>query len=153
MNARRQGNADAAEERLLRWLTWNQEVEADYGIALILAELGFLAEERGNSADAAESHRGSLAAARRTDDPRAIALALEGLAGAASLSGDPATAAGLLGAAHAARQSAAAPLPAAERSDVDRIVTRTRTALGAERFTARFAAGAETDWRVEPPDH
>lgn len=151
MSARRQGRWEDAEPRLRKWLAWNREVEADYGVSLILAELGFLAEERGDADSAHRLHREGLTAARQTGDPRAIALALEGLAGAASLAGDHPTAATLLGTAHSARQSANAPLPEGERADVDRSTHRTRAALGAEAFIARFDTGAELDWRIDPP--
>ncbi|MEV1004591.1 hypothetical protein [Nonomuraea sp. NPDC050202] len=81
------------------------------------------------------------AAAGDTGDPRAIALALEGIAGARALAGDPARAARLLGAAAAARASAGAPLPTAERGDVDRITTALRAACGPAGFEAEFEQG------------
>lgn len=143
LSARRQGRLDEAEARLRRWLDWNRAVEADYGVALILAELGFVAELRGDAEAARALHRDGLAAARNTGDPRAVALALEGLAGAESLAGEHARAAGLLGAAHAAREGVGAPLPPGEGADVDRITARTRAALGSEAFTAEFNHGTQ----------
>jgi hypothetical protein len=59
-------------------------------------------------------------------DPRAIALAREGLAGAATLEGSLDEAERLLAAAADLRQAVGAPLPAAERGDVDRITARIR---------------------------
>ncbi|MDP4510939.1 BTAD domain-containing putative transcriptional regulator [Nonomuraea turcica] len=142
LGARRQGRFDRAESYLRRWLEWNRQFDAEYGAALILAELGFLAELRGNAETALALHLEGLAAARDTGDPRAIALALEGLAGARALAGHPVRAARLLGAASAARASAGAPLPAAERGDVDRITAALQAALGEAGFEAEFERGA-----------
>ncbi|MDX3108106.1 BTAD domain-containing putative transcriptional regulator [Nonomuraea angiospora] len=142
LGARRQGRLDRAESYLRRWLEWNRQFDAEYGSALILAELGFIAELRGDAQTALALHLEGLAAARDTGDPRAIALALEGLAGARALAGHPLQAARLLGAASAARASADAPLPAAERGDVDRITTALRATLGEAGFGAGFEQGA-----------
>ncbi|GAB2593100.1 BTAD domain-containing putative transcriptional regulator [Streptomyces capparidis] len=119
--ARRQGRLDEAEAHLTGWLEWNRRLDSEHGTALILAELGFIAELRGDAPTALALHRQGLAAARRTGDPRALALALEGLAGARALAGRRRGAARLLAAAAATRERLGAPLPAAERGDVDRI--------------------------------
>ncbi|WP_246631911.1 ATP-binding protein [Pseudonocardia nigra] len=147
LGARRQGDLDAAEAHLGAALAWNRRLQADYGvpyygITLLLAELGFIAELRGDAACADALHREGVAAARAVGEPRAIALAAEGLAGAAAMAGEHERAARLLGAASAAREAVGAPLPAAERGDVDRIATAARAALGEEAFAAAFAAGA-----------
>ncbi|MGP3937290.1 BTAD domain-containing putative transcriptional regulator [Nonomuraea sp. KM88] len=142
LGARRQGRLDRAESYLRRWLEWNRQFDAEYGAALILAELGFVAELRGEAKTALELHREGLAAARDTGDPRAIALAFEGLAGAWALAGHPLRATRLLGVASAARASVDAPLPAAERGDVDRIAAALRAALGEAGFEAEFELGA-----------
>lgn len=126
MVARRQGRLDDAEAHLTRWLEWTRALEADYGVALLLAELGFVAELRGDAGHARRLHEAGLAAAHSSGDPRAKALALEGLAGARSLAGENAEAAGLLEQAARLRASAGAPLPEAERRDVDRITARIR---------------------------
>ncbi|GIG67588.1 BTAD domain-containing putative transcriptional regulator [Phytomonospora endophytica] len=139
--ARRRGDLDAAERRLRPWLDWNRRLAPDTGAALILAELGFAAEQRGDAAAALELHGEGLTAARNTGDPRAVALAWEGLAGAYALAGEPTRAARLLGAAHAARDAVGAPLPQGERGDVDRIGAAVRVALGDEGFEAAFARG------------
>ncbi|SHF12404.1 BTAD domain-containing putative transcriptional regulator [Streptoalloteichus hindustanus] len=143
LGARRQGDLDAAEEHLLAWLDWNRRLDGDAGVALILAELGFVAEQRGDAERARRLHLEGLRAAKATGDPRAVALAVEGLAGALSAAGEHDRAARLLGAADAARVSVGAPLPAAERDDVDRVAARIRDALGADAFSAAFARGAE----------
>ncbi|MFG1686478.1 BTAD domain-containing putative transcriptional regulator [Nonomuraea sp. NPDC049269] len=134
--ARRQGRLDEAEGLLRRWLRWVRQVAGEPGAALILAELGFVAELRGDAAAALEWQREGLAVARRVGDPRAIALAMEGLAGAQALGGRHEEAARLLDTAGALRASVGAPLPDAERGDVDRIAAAVRVALDLRRSRA-----------------
>ncbi|MFD6329125.1 BTAD domain-containing putative transcriptional regulator [Streptomyces niveus] len=141
LGARRTGALDEAQERLVRIRDWYAEVSTEAGNALVLAELGFVAEQRGDAATALTTHLDGLTAARATGNPRAVALALEGLAGARSLAGDPESAALLLGAATAARERTGAPLPAAESADVDRVTRAARTALGTGAFEEAFARG------------
>ncbi|GAA2668405.1 hypothetical protein GCM10010400_31580 [Streptomyces aculeolatus] len=145
MGARRQGRLAEAEAHLRHWLDWDRKIESDVGTALILAELGFVAELAGDPEQARAHHREGLAFARPTGDPRAIALALEGLAGAESLDGDAGEAARLLGRAEALRAAAGAPLPAAERLDTDRIMGRLRAALPPDALAAEIAAGREAE--------
>ncbi|WP_326798537.1 winged helix-turn-helix domain-containing protein [Streptomyces sp. NBC_01808] len=118
-SARRQGRLDAAEEHLYAAEQAHRDDGYRSGLAYVLAELGFVAEQRGDADQARARHTESLALARAASDPRAVALATEGLAGAASLAGDAGDAARLL--AEAARIR---PLPPAERTDVDRITAR-----------------------------
>ncbi|MFD7457062.1 MULTISPECIES: BTAD domain-containing putative transcriptional regulator [unclassified Streptomyces] len=148
LGARRRGDLDAAEAHLRPWLDWNRSRGADIGVALILAELGFCAELRGDAGRSLALHRDGLAAALASEDPRAVALALEGLAGAHALGGRPASAARLLGTAEATRERSGAPLPPAEQGDVRRVSARARDALGAEAFTAEHAAGRAVDHRA-----
>ncbi|MFI7449269.1 BTAD domain-containing putative transcriptional regulator [Nonomuraea sp. NPDC049714] len=127
--ARRAGDLDAAWAYFSESLAWNRRLKADYGLpfygaALLLAELGFVAEERGDAGAARALHQEGLTVAREIGDPRAVALALEGLAGVAALEGAHEEAARLLGEAGALRESVGAPLPPAERGDVDRITAR-----------------------------
>ncbi|MFI7707356.1 AfsR/SARP family transcriptional regulator [Nonomuraea sp. NPDC049480] len=150
LGARRQGRLDRAESYLRRWLEWNRQFDAEYGSALILAELGFVAELRGDAETALALHLEGLAAAQDTGDPRALALALEGLAGARALAGHPVRAAHLLGAASAARTSVGAPLPAAERGDVDRITAALQAVLGQAGFDAGFEQGATLGPDTDP---
>ncbi|PCG84078.1 AfsR family transcriptional regulator [Streptomyces sp. WZ.A104] len=143
LGARRTGDADLAEKLLHKTLAWHRAVSFDPGPALLLAELGFLAEQRGDAEAALSLHHQGFAVARESGDPRAVALAQEGLAGAHALAGDPVRAARLLGAAHRARAAAGAPLPEAERGDVDRVGAAVRAALGAEGFTREFLADTD----------
>lgn len=141
IGARRRGDLDAAERHLLPWLEWNRRLGVDSGSALVLAQLGYAAEQRGDAQCAERLHLDGLTAARRTGDPRALALAFEGLAGARSLASRHDEAAALLGTAAAVRAAVDAPLPRAERVDVDRAAARSGEALGRGGFKAAYARG------------
>ncbi|MFJ4521089.1 BTAD domain-containing putative transcriptional regulator [Streptomyces sp. NPDC088810] len=145
LGARRSGDIDAAEAHLLRIRDAHADVSSPAGDHLLHAELGFIAELRGDAARSAAHHLRSLGIAHLLDEPRALALSLEGLAGTAALGGDRSgatCAALLLGAAHAARRSVGAPLPPAERADVDRVTAAARSVLGRRAFTEAFERGA-----------
>ncbi|MCP2169432.1 BTAD domain-containing putative transcriptional regulator [Goodfellowiella coeruleoviolacea] len=141
LSARRQGRYAAARDHLEKWVDWLRGVEGEPGLALALTELGFAAEQLGEAETALRLHRESLRAARAVGDPRAVALSFEGLAGAHRLAGQAATAARLLGAAAALRQAVGAPLPPAERADVDRLTRALRDDLGPDAFDAEFQHG------------
>ncbi|MFJ8040430.1 BTAD domain-containing putative transcriptional regulator [Kitasatospora sp. NPDC096147] len=142
LGERRSGDLPAATTRLHHLLT-AYGGRAGYApvTTLLLAELGFAAEQSGDPDTARRHHLDGLAIARTLGDPRAIALALEGLAGTAAATGDHPTAARLLGCAAATRAGVGAPLPPAERTDVDRITTPTRAALGPTLFTTHHTEG------------
>ncbi|MFH8438065.1 BTAD domain-containing putative transcriptional regulator [Streptomyces sp. NPDC018007] len=150
LGARRSGDLDAAEAHLLHLRDDYADVSSQAGDHLLLAELGFVAELRGDAHAAEAHHLAGLEIARTLGEPRALALSLEGLAGASVLSAHTSTAtrsAILLGAAAAARRRAGAPLPPAERTDVDRITTATRAALGPAAFREAYEQG--TGWEPE----
>ncbi|QES39112.1 AfsR family transcriptional regulator [Streptomyces venezuelae] len=147
LGARRSGDLDAAEAHLTRIRDRHADVSSPAGDHLRQAELGFIAELRGDAAGAEAHHLLGLRTARALAEPRAVALSLEGLAGAAAVAGTPARAAELLGAADAARRSVGAPLPPAERGDVNRISAAARAALGESAYAEAFARGADL-----PPD-
>ncbi|MFF5832028.1 BTAD domain-containing putative transcriptional regulator [Streptomyces bacillaris] len=145
LGARRSGDLDGAEAHLLHLRDGYADVSSQAGDHLLLAELGFVAELRGDADTAAAHHLQGLEIARALAEPRALALSLEGLAGAAALTADGPSAtraAVLLGAAAAARRAAGAPLPPAERADVDRVTAAARAALGAAAFSEAYAEGA-----------
>ncbi|GAA2834123.1 BTAD domain-containing putative transcriptional regulator [Kribbella solani] len=119
--ARRQGRLDDAERHFTKWLGWLEQVGGMPGIGFISNQLGYVAEQRGDLATARRLHQRGLEVARQTGDERAIALALEGLAGATE---DPGRALDLLAEAAALRQQVGVPLPPAERFDVDRATHR-----------------------------
>ncbi|MEU6824046.1 BTAD domain-containing putative transcriptional regulator [Streptomyces atriruber] len=143
LGARRSGDLDAAEAHLTRIRDRHADVSSPAGDHLHHAELGFVAELRGDGPGAEAHHLLGLKTARALAEPRAVALSLEGLAGAAAVSGAVERAAELLGAADAARRSVGAPLPPAERGDVDRIAAAARAALGESAYAEAFARGGE----------
>jgi hypothetical protein len=138
--ARWRGELDEARAQLERALVWSREMDASLIAAPTLACLGFVLELQGDLAAAGSVHREGLDHARRTGDPRT--LALEGLAGVARATGDAERAALLLGAANGMRESAGAPLPPAERVGVDRIATAARRDLGEARLAEVLRRGA-----------
>jgi tetratricopeptide (TPR) repeat protein len=142
MVARRTGRFDEAHEHLTTVHEWHRTAGYEPGKALTAAELGFLAEQRGDAETARRMHAEGLAAARRSGDPRAVALALEGLAGERALSGDHREAARLLGAAASARARAGETVVSNDRGDVERVTAAARAAL-VEEFDAEFARGAD----------
>jgi predicted ATPase/DNA-binding SARP family transcriptional activator len=148
--ARREGDLDDADARLRTVLDWHRQMgyAPDVGLAMVLSELGFTAEQRGDPAAAHHFHAEALAGARGLGDPRGIALALEGLAGAQAVAGQHRHAALLLGTAAAIRRSRQAPLSPAEQGDADRIAGSVRAALGESTFGAQMQRGAQ----VEPDD-
>jgi tetratricopeptide (TPR) repeat protein len=91
------------------------------GVATALSTLGFVAEARGLAAEAIDLHRAAYEAVAATGHPRAVPRALEGLAAAARLSGDPRWAAQLLGCAGALRAGSGARRTPTEDADVERI--------------------------------
>ncbi|MEU6744652.1 BTAD domain-containing putative transcriptional regulator [Spirillospora sp. NPDC046719] len=139
--ARARGDLDAAERHLRAPLGWLRGIGGTAGIAFLHAQLGYVAELRGDAEAALALHLDGLAGARATGDPRAIALALEGVAGARALAGEHIAAARLLGEASALRASAGAPLPEAEMGDINRAVGTITAAIGVAPFRSAFEHG------------
>ncbi|GHJ95956.1 SARP family transcriptional regulator [Streptomyces sp. NE5-10] len=141
LGARRSGDLAAAEHHLLLLRDRFAQASSPAGEHLRHAELGFLAELGGRHDEALGHHLRGLAVARTLAEPRALALSLEGLAGALAPH-SPAEAAALLGAADAERRTVDAPLPTAERADVDRITATLHASLGPTAFHTASTRGA-----------
>ena len=73
---RREGDLDNADARLRQVLDWHREMgyAPDVGQAMALAELSFVAEQRGDPVAARHYHAEALAIARELGDPRGIIL-------------------------------------------------------------------------------
>ncbi|MET0136566.1 MAG: BTAD domain-containing putative transcriptional regulator [Kibdelosporangium sp.] len=139
---RREGRFDVAERHFHNVLDWHRQGRFESGSSLILAELGFIAELTGNLPEAKRLQLAGFAIARSSNDPRALALAFEGLAGARALAGEHVSAARLLGAAARARESVGRPLPDGELGDVNRITAAATRALGTDSFAAEYRRGS-----------
>ncbi|KAA9379049.1 AfsR/SARP family transcriptional regulator [Microbispora cellulosiformans] len=146
--SRRGGDLDTAETHLRRLLEAapypppNEDDPPSVHVPMLLVELGFAAELRGDADAALRLHLEAFDLAARLDAPRDQVGALEGLAGALALTGDHAAAAEVFGAAEAARDASRLPPAPAERADLDRVAAACRAALGEEAFAAVRARGA-----------
>ncbi|WP_188195509.1 BTAD domain-containing putative transcriptional regulator [Nonomuraea sp. SYSU D8015] len=144
--ARRDGKLDVAEEHL-RWLLASARRQQQGGggrppyLSMVLAELGLLAERRGDPAAALARHREGFDVYRDQGSARGMAWALAGMAAALVLDGRPGLAAELLGAADAVQREAALPSSPSERAELARITTVVQAAE--PEFAARFARGGE----------
>jgi predicted ATPase len=141
--ARRDGKLDIAETHLFRLRDLARRAGTAHApyLPIVLVELGFAAELRGDPAAARALHLEAITVARQIGDPRFLAYALEGLAAASATAGSHKHAAHLLGAAAAARRSAAVPPAPAEREEVNRAASAARAALGAGPFAAVYERG------------
>jgi predicted ATPase/DNA-binding SARP family transcriptional activator len=144
--ARRQHRLDEAERYLTRLVRAAGPERAGQApplhLSMVLTELGFIAELRGEAATARRLHLRALRTSRTLGGARGVAMALEGLAGSASLAGDHETSARLLGAADSARRAAGAPAARSEQTDIDRIGSTVRASLGQAAFQAAYSDGA-----------
>lgn len=104
-------------------------------------------ELRGDAEESRALHEEAFHASREHGSRRGMVAALEGLAGALSLSGSYREAARLFGVASAVRSAEAMLVTAAENGDLERIESRIRDALGPDGFAAELdrAAGMSID--------
>jgi hypothetical protein len=145
MLRRRQGRIEDAAATAADALALYRAADIPEGSALALINLGFVAELRADASQAEGLHRQAFVEASRLGDPRAVARAVEGLAGAAVVAGEADRAARLLGAADALRHSVGSPLAQGERFDVDRIEVGLGLLLEPAAALAARRAGAEAD--------
>jgi hypothetical protein len=110
-------------------------------LSMVLDELGFTVELRGDLAAARALHEEAFLASREHQSRRGMVAALEGIAGA--LPDAPEVAAQLLGTAGAIRAADAMLVTPAEGGDISRITERVRAALGEEGFAAEFDRGGK----------
>ncbi|WP_327002295.1 winged helix-turn-helix domain-containing protein [Dactylosporangium sp. NBC_01737] len=141
MAARREGKLDVATEHLMHIAEQGRrEQQPALYLPMILVELGYAAEQRGDAAAGLALHVEAFEAAEAMGSPRDAVYALEGMASAAA-ERSAEVAARLLGAAAANRLAIEAPAAPAERDETDRVTARLVAALGRERFDALVAHG------------
>jgi predicted ATPase len=152
--------ADFARARALydEILEQHRDTDVSLDAALSLARLGFLAERNGELAEAGARHLESLDVAADLQHPPAIALALEGIAAVTAATGDPHSAAQLLGGAASLRERSDVPVDDVDAADVQRAYERSRSNLDAETFAAAHLSGKKLtltqllDLARVPPD-
>ena len=134
------GDLDEAERLHREALAAYESVGSVEGAAFTEACLGFLATRRGDGAAALELHHRSLANAAQGNERRAMALAIEGFAGAHAACGDAVNAALLFGVAAKLRgeQIVSPPWLLAERT---RVETAIRSQLGDARYDDQYRSG------------
>ncbi|MET0910963.1 MAG: tetratricopeptide repeat protein, partial [Ilumatobacteraceae bacterium] len=135
-----QGDLHEAERLHNQALAAYESVGSVEGTAFTECCLGFLATRRGDGPAALELHHRGLAQAAQGNERRAMALAVEGSAGAHAACGDAGTAALLLGVAaelHGER-IVSPPWLLAERA---RVETASRSQLGDARYADQHRAG------------
>jgi hypothetical protein len=111
------------------------------GVSTSLSVLGFVAEAEDQAATAIEHHRAAYEAVAATAHPRAIPLALEGLAAAVLGVGEPRWAAQLLGRSAEIRAAFGTERTPAEQADADRVEAAVITQIGRDAFTAAVDEG------------
>jgi len=109
------------------------------GAAAALSVLGFVAEARGDAPTAISYHSDAYAEVHTTTHPRAVPLALEGLAAARVLGGNEVWAAQLLGCADRLRSGNRR--SASEQFDVDRVQAAATARLGQSEFATVYHRG------------
>ncbi len=141
--ARRSGDLDEAQRHLDRLRDVARSPgEAILYLPMVLTELGYVAELRGNTADALAMHVEALDLAVEHDRPRDTAPPIEGSAAALADAGDVKQAARLLGAAAEHRRTTKLPASQSEQLDIDRAAHRCVDALGTDGYTAAVESGA-----------
>jgi non-specific serine/threonine protein kinase len=110
-------------------------------LALALIYWGQVASVLGQTRDAADAFQEGLKLSRDWDSAWGIAECLEGLAVVAAAEGESERAARLLGAAARLREAIGAPVHPVDRSDHERAVAASQSALGPGGYAAAWASG------------
>ena len=142
--ARRAGDVARAEEilhNLLEMAPGDSSSEPAAYHPVILCELGFIHEQRGEVDAAFALHAEAYEAAVTLAAPRDLAYALLGLSGASAFGGQFELAARLMGAAEAVRTSIGMPPSPAEEDDIDRVRQMLICSLGEDSLVASTAVG------------
>ncbi|WP_433603957.1 AfsR/SARP family transcriptional regulator [Dactylosporangium sp. CA-139114] len=141
--ARRAGRLDEADVHLGRLADQGRgEPQPALYLPMVLVELGYAAEQRGEPDEARALHLEALDAADAMGAPRDAIVAVEGLAAVTAADED---AARLLGAAAKSRETHGVAAAPAERDEIERVTQRLLATLGAQRFKALHAEGGEAD--------
>ncbi|NEA30143.1 BTAD domain-containing putative transcriptional regulator [Streptomyces sp. SID13031] len=141
--ARRSGDLESAEKRLQAMVdAARKQDEPVLYLSIVLDELGYTLELRGDPMRARELHAEAYRISREYESRRGMCWALEGLAACV---GDKAVAARLLGVAAVVRAADGYVVTAAEQGDIDRAAAAARAALGGDAFDAQYEAGGRME--------
>ena len=140
LRARSDGDFDRAHDAHLEALGWYDEASVSGGTAFTQSCLGFLAAATGDPVQAASHHREALAAAEVSNEPAALALAIEGAASVVA-DQDPGRAATLLGGSRALWTMASAASNRTHRDDIDQVSQAVAASLGEPAYEAAVQAG------------
>ena len=136
-----QGDLIQAETMYQESLSLFRELGDKLGTAFALYQLGKLALTRNDVSSAAAHFKESLVLRRVVREKPAIIESLEGLAGAACVSGNPHLGVRLFGAAEALRLAIGVPLSASSGEERNRFLTQARHSLGEAVFTWEWNHG------------
>ncbi|MEV8376579.1 BTAD domain-containing putative transcriptional regulator [Kribbella sp. NPDC056861] len=141
--ARRSGDLESAESQLQATIeTARKQDEPVLYLSIVLDELGYALELRGDLAQARPLHAEAYRISREYESRRGMCWSLEGLAASVD---DKAVAARLLGVAAAVRAEEGYAVSAAEQVDIDRAAGAARAALGGDEFAAQYEVGSRLE--------
>lgn len=139
---REQGNLDLARDFYQRALKAFRAAADRWGSARSLADLGYVCCQQKNYEAAHAAYRQALELFSQLGHKRGMARALEGFACLAAAQSDPARALTLAAAATHLRQQISAPLPLAEQSKLDQVLSSAWDSLGNAEGKAAWAEGS-----------
>jgi predicted ATPase/DNA-binding SARP family transcriptional activator len=139
--ARHSGQLGAAVAYHREALTRFEASGSIEGASFSLTCLGLIATAEGDPSAAIDLQTKSLVRATASADRRGVAFAVEGLADAHAARGEATTAAALLGAADALRDSIGGSPPVSQRGGVDRAEQRVRSLLDEQVYAAECERG------------
>jgi non-specific serine/threonine protein kinase len=135
------GDQPRAMQLCERAVSVARQTGASGRLALALIYQGQVASLLGQTRDATEAFQEGLKLTREWDSAWGIAECLEGLAVVAAAEGESERAGRLLGAAARLREAIGAPVHPVDRSDHERAVAISQSALGPDGYSAAWAGG------------
>jgi hypothetical protein len=136
-----QGHHDSARRYHHESLARYREIDDDWGIARVLADLASIDLQAGEYADADISLKAAVQAFRTLGHQRGVARQLESLSWCASCQSRDEAAVVLVSAAAAIRQKIGAPPKQAEREKIEGTLARARMRIDADAFAEAWQKG------------
>ena len=136
-----QGDYETARTQLEAAVSLQREIGDRWYLANALNNLGNVARAQGNYSEAQTLYKEALTINSELGAEEAIAYLLEDIGGLAALQGQGERALRLAGAAEVLREAIGAPLPAAEKATLERLLEPVRQEQGDEAVTLAIAEG------------